>query len=90
LIGGIVGGVVALLLVGVLVAFLVSRRRRKDESSKGASMQSVRQSGLSPESNYGVIGSLHNYDAWSTNENNYATPSPNRSEYENGDLANVY
>jgi uncharacterized membrane protein len=45
LIGGIVGGVVALLVVGGLIAYLVarSRRRGKGESNSNAALQSVRQ-----------------------------------------------
>jgi hypothetical protein len=75
LIGGIVGGVVALLLVGGLIAFFVARnrRQRKGEPTKGAMLQSVRptNNGVnmpnSPESNYGIIG-------------------PNITEYEHGDV----
>jgi hypothetical protein len=75
LIGGIVGGVVALLLIGGLIACFVARsqRQRKGEPTKGAMLQSVRptNNGVnmpnSPESNYGIIG-------------------PNITEYEHGDV----
>jgi hypothetical protein len=74
LIGGIGGGIVALLLFGCLVALLVarSRRREKGEANSGAALQSVRQStsGEQPENNYGVI-------------------APQQSDYEHGDLTNV-
>jgi hypothetical protein len=67
LIGGIVGGVVAMLVVGGLIAFLVarSRRRSKDGPNSGVALQSVRQSvskneihdasAVSHGSNYGVL-----------------------------------
>jgi hypothetical protein len=103
LIGGIVGGIVALLLIGIggLIVCLVarSRRRGKDEPNNGAQLQSVDGAhddlGASqhnnfdtlpqspPRSNYGVIVPPQNYDAWSAaNDNNYAKPSPNSTDYE--------
>jgi hypothetical protein len=106
LIGGIVGGVVGLLLIGGLIAFLVtrSRRRAKGEPSNNAALQSVRQSmsnnagaGVASQrsSNYEPLPlspnpSQHNYVAWSSEENGYAKPSPNRSEYEYGDFAKAH
>jgi hypothetical protein len=94
LIGGIVGGVFALLLIGGLVAFLVARSRRgeKDHPNSDAALQSVRQSmpsndvhdaGVARGSDYGAlsIGPPQNYDAWS-NKDDYAKPSPNRTHYE--------
>jgi hypothetical protein len=95
LIGGIVGGIVALLLIGGLIACLVarSRRRLKDHPNNDAALQSVRQSmpnndvrdGGTARENYGAVGSLgppQNYDAWSNNDNNYGKPSANRTDYE--------
>jgi hypothetical protein len=93
LIGGIVGGVVALLLIGGLIAFLVarSRRRAKDHPNNDAALQSVRQSmtnndvrDAARESDYGALslGPPQNYDAWSTKDENYGKSSPNRTDYE--------
>jgi hypothetical protein len=91
LIGGIVGGVVALLLIGGLIAFLVarSRRRAKDHPNNDAALQSVRQSMPSNdvrarESDYGalILGPPQNYDAWSNKDENYGKPSTNRTDYE--------
>jgi hypothetical protein len=85
LIGGIVGGVVALLLVCGLIAFFVarSRRRVKDEPSNDAAMQSARDNASAPTdyapfvlNNYDVVPQQTNYDAW-PNET-----SSNRTEYE--------
>jgi hypothetical protein len=91
LIGGIVGGVVALLLIGGLIAFLVarSRRREKDHPNNDAALHSVRQSmpsndARARENDYGAIslGPPQNYDAWSTKDDNYGKPSTNRTDYE--------
>jgi hypothetical protein len=88
LIGGIVGGIVALLLIGGLIAFLVarSRRRAKDHPNNDAALQSVRQSMPSNarESDYSAIslGPPQKYDSWSTKDENYGKPSANRTDYE--------
>jgi predicted lipid-binding transport protein (Tim44 family) len=98
LIGGIVGGVVALILIGGLVAFLVKRsrqRRANGEPNNDAVLQSVRvdAGAASHRSNYQSFSPQpknappQNYDAWSTNDgNNYANPSPNHMVYEQGDV----
>lgn len=55
LIGGIVGGIVALLLIGGLIAFLVVRNRRnKDHGEEGNAMAKTTAASL-PPSNYDRI-----------------------------------
>jgi hypothetical protein len=103
LIGGIVGGVVALILVGGLVAFIVARSRRRVNASQDSAMQSGRQN--LPDAGAGAgagFASHHsNYESLALsppeNENhyaavglaldNYAKPSTNRNEYEFGDIS---
>jgi hypothetical protein len=95
LIGGVVGGVVALVLICGLIAFLVARSRRRreqGEANTGASMQSVRQSMSSGESETGAasqsnlsVGTPQNHSAWPNNDN-YAKFSPKHTDYEHGDI----
>jgi hypothetical protein len=90
LIGGIVGGVVALLVVGGLIAYLVarSRRRGKGESNSNAALQSVRQGASSNDmrdaesyrSDYGAL-------SLSPPESSYDVIGvQNSTEYDQGDL----
>jgi hypothetical protein len=93
LIGGIVGGIVALLLVVGLIAFLVARNRRPEhvESNNDTTLQSV-PSDASPSlhrTNYdslALISPENNYNALPAVSDLYVKLSPNRTEYEIGDL----
>jgi hypothetical protein len=69
LIGGIVGGIVAFLLVGALIAFCVVRNRRQPKDSTSTL----------PESNYGRIAvAQSNYsDAPQTGNSHYDVLSAN-------------
>jgi hypothetical protein len=73
LIGGIVGGIVGLLLVGGLIAFLVTRSRRpaNDEPNNDAALQSVRPN--NDPRHAGVASHRTNYDSLilSAPENSY-------------------
>jgi hypothetical protein len=108
LIGGIVGGVVALLLIGGLIAFLVTRSKRRGNcepndgalrplpnNDVGGGVASHRVNNnygaltLSdgPQNNYNAAspGALHYYDAWN-DDHGKPKASPNRTEYEQGNL----
>jgi hypothetical protein len=80
LIGGIVGGVVALLLIGGLIAFLVARSRRRggngEPNNKGASLQPVRPSDVMRDT--GVASQQSVYEALALNppESNYGVINP--------------
>jgi hypothetical protein len=75
LIGGIVGGAVALLLIGALTAFCVVRRRRnhKEPSNAGSA------------SHYGHIGKVVDRSA-SNNYSNLVVAQPEHDTYGNGQL----
>lgn len=101
LIGGIFGGLFALLLVGGLVAFALTRSRRRgiDEPNNSAlwsvhmSNQGVHGAGVA--SNRSDYDSLppppQNYNPLPAVRDIYAKPrSPNCTEYEYGDLENVH
>lgn len=94
LIGGVVGGIVALLLIGGLIAFLVARSRAGKDA-----LQSARDAGAAshrtnydsltlstPENNYGevTLGPPQNYAAWTNKDENYASPS--QTMYEHGNV----
>jgi hypothetical protein len=73
LIGGIVGGIIALLLVGGLVAFLVARSRRHGEPNNDAALQSVWSTDMREAVDTGTAVHRSNYDtlALSPPEKNY-------------------
>jgi hypothetical protein len=77
LIGGIVGGVVALLFVVGLIAFLVSRSRRhtKAESKSDAALQSVRQRDSVGDAGAASHGSNYESLALRPPQNNYGVVS---------------
>jgi hypothetical protein len=52
LIGGVVGGAVALLLIGALIAFCVVRSRRQSKDNNANALHSVHSTTTSPQSNY--------------------------------------
>jgi uncharacterized membrane protein len=103
LVGGIVGGVVALLLLGGVVAFLVAHSRRR---GSGAALHSICQSKSSNDTrDEGASSHRSNYESLTSRPpesrygvppqincaNKYATPSSNRpTEYEHGDIAKVH
>jgi hypothetical protein len=66
LIGGIIGGILALLVVGGLIAFIVMRSRRGNGNNSDTRMRS-------PESNYGRIQPI---------APDYTTPPPPESQYD--------
>jgi hypothetical protein len=92
LIGGIVGGVIALLLVGGLITCLVARSRRRassGEPNSDAAMQSVRQSASNNamNSDFGVAShrSNSNYEALTLSppeETKYGTLSVGPQNYD--------
>jgi hypothetical protein len=55
LIGGVVGGAVALLLIGALIAFCVVRSRRQSKDNNANSLHSVHSTTTSPQSSYSRV-----------------------------------
>jgi hypothetical protein len=91
LIGGIVGGIFALLLVGGLIAFLVAHNRRRPARPNGdAALQSVGMLNNGHHNNFESLassprennsGSPRNYDALPPIEDVYVKSSPLANRY---------
>jgi hypothetical protein len=85
LVGGIVGGVVALLLVGGLIALFAARRRRhgNGDPNKNSNMPN------SDKQNAGVALHTSNYESLALRENSYGaivlSPPQNYVEWSNKD-----
>jgi beta-lactamase regulating signal transducer with metallopeptidase domain len=83
LIGGIVGGIVALLLVGGLIAFLVARNRRNaNEQDNNKAMTNTTAASPAVSSNYDRIPTkISNFsdrvDAAQASKNHYDMLTPN-------------
>jgi hypothetical protein len=86
LIGGVVGGAVALLLIGALIAFCVVRSRRQSKDNNANSLHSVHSTTTSPQSNYGrVPPAQSNYSRVPPAQSNYSersfAPAETRSSH---------
>jgi preprotein translocase subunit YajC len=70
LIGGIIGGVVALLLIVGLIAFIVSRKRRSKNKSVENTLHQ-KDVTTTPASNYGKVGAIREYEPFTTETAGY-------------------
>jgi hypothetical protein len=95
LIGGIVGGAVALILVGALIVFFVLRSRKARQDSKADQNAHATQSIRAPPNNYGQLFIVQsagysdiptkpptNYENWADDTDHTDVELAERSRYE--------